>query len=331
MVPVPRIVHCNSARHCAPRLAATGKGRLWHPVRLMAAQLSRALLLALLALLSAAACGGEAANGQRYDHGLLWRVEAPGVAPSYLYGTLHSDDERVLQLAAPVRRALAQSRRFALEMVSDEAAIRRYRAAMVTREPHLAEVLGEADFDRVDGLLAERGISPQARGRFKPWAALLVLVQPPEAAGIILDNQLLLEAERLGKPVTALENVEEQIAALDEMAPDSQLALLRRVIARQDEILLAVRPLTEAYLAGDLAAMWRVNADTMGDDPAIARHNEIFLARLLFERSERFAERLAPLLRQGGLFAVFGALHLYGERGVPALLARQGFRVRRVR
>ena len=49
------------------------------------------------------------------------------------------------------------------------------------------------------------------------------------------------------------------------------------------------------------------------------------------EIPRRFAERLGPLLKQGGVFAAFGALHLHGARGVPALLERGGFRVTRVR
>ena len=89
--------------------------------------------------------------------------------------------------------------------------------------------------------------------------------------------------------------------------------------------------MTEAYLAGDLAAMWRLNAEAMGDAPELAGHNAIFLERVLYERNHRFAERLPLLLRQGGIFATFGARHLYGRRGVPALLQQLGFQVRVVR
>ncbi|MGN2393504.1 hypothetical protein ACTFO6_18685, partial [Pelomicrobium sp. G1] len=33
-----------------------------------------------------------------FSRGVLWNVEAKGVAPSYLFGTLHLDDDRVLAL-----------------------------------------------------------------------------------------------------------------------------------------------------------------------------------------------------------------------------------------
>lgn len=304
---------------------------LWHPESLMADVLSRFHAVLLLALLLAApACRADmppAAVAGRFEHGLLWRIDRPGLAPSYLFGTIHTDDERALALSAPVRRAFARSRRFALEMNNEETAIRRFRTAMVTREPRLAAVLGADDFARVEALLGERGISREARGRFKPWAALLVLVQPPAAAGIILDQLLLIDAERAGKTVTALETIDEQIASFDTMAESTQVALLRHVLTRQDEIVEAARTLTEAYLDADLGAMWRANQAAMGDDPALAAEQEIFIERLLFARNRRFADRLVPLLASGGVFAAFGALHLHGENGVPALLRQRGWRV----
>ena len=50
----------------------------------------------------------------------------------------------------------------------------------------------------------------------------------------------------------------------------------------------------------------------------------------LYRRNQRFAERLAPLVDHGKTFAAFGALHLYGPRGVLALLAGRGYRITRV-
>lgn len=287
------------------------------PVRPVAAP---SLFLALL-LFAAAACAGE-----RFDHGLLWRVDVPGVAPSYLFGTLHTDDDRVLKLSPPVRRALKRAHTVAVEAINDPDAARRYRAAMIGREVRLPSLLGD-DYPRVQALLRESGVPHEVAPRLKPWAALMVLLQPRGATGLTLDNLISFEASRQEKRILQLETVDEQIEALDGMAAEVQLALLRDVQARFEEIQAAVYPTINAYVAGDLASQFRINAETMDRGP----DGEVFLERLLYRRSERFAGRLAPLLRQGGVFAAFGALHLYGARGVPALLERQGFRVTLVR
>lgn len=283
-------------------------------------------LAATLCLFLALLPGGPAFAGERFDQGLLWRVEVPGVAPSYLFGTLHSDDERVVKLPTPVRRAFGRARIVALEALNDETAARRFRAAMVGREPQLPALLGEV-YPRVQVLLRESGVHLDVAPRFKPWAALIVLLQPRDATSFTLDNLISFQAATQGKRVVQLETVEEQIETLEGMPTEVQISLLRDAQARFEEIQAAVYPTVSAYVAGDLAAQFRINAETMGPGPA----GELFLERLLYQRSERFAERLAPLIGKGGVFAAFGALHLYGVRGVPALLERNGFRVTPVR
>ena len=53
----------------------------------------------------------------RFTKGLLWRVSKEGTAPSYVFGTIHVPDPRVLDLPDPVSMALARSRRYYMESV----------------------------------------------------------------------------------------------------------------------------------------------------------------------------------------------------------------------
>lgn len=284
----------------------------------------------LLFLALGAAMVHAAADDAIYGKGLLWRIERQGVAPSYLFGTLHHDDERVTRLAPPVQRAFERSKRFAVELVNDEESVRKFRRAMVRKEPLLSALLGEADWPRYDERLAAHGMPRDARPHLKPWAAMLILVRPAEPPGIILDNLLLIDARNRGKTMVALETIDEQIAAMNELPDDTQIALLRHAEANYDRIQQAFGPLRDAYLARDLEGIWKINDDMMAGEGGIGLHNERFLDSLLYQRNRRFAERLAPLLDQGRSFAAFGALHLYGPRGVLALLAGRGYRITRV-
>ena len=270
------------------------------------------------------------AEQSRFTHGILWKIEAKGAAPSYLFGTMHSDDDRVLKLPPVVSKAFNGARAYAAELLEDESSVRKFYGAMVTREPLLPAQLGEATYAKVDKLLADYGIPREARPRFKAWAAILTLTQPRGATGLILDRVLIQDAIKQNKPVYPLESIDEQIAAFNGMPQETQTALLTRVADDHDGIQDAIRPLVEAYLARDLAAMWKLNAEGMGNDAAIRPHNEIFLQRVLFDRNVRIAQRLAPLIKKGGVFAAFGALHLYGKGGVLDLLDQQGFKVQRI-
>jgi hypothetical protein len=236
----------------------------------------------------------------------------------------------VLAVSPAVRRAFAAARIYVQELIEDEDSVRRFRAAMVSGEAQLPGLLGAETYPRTERLLAQRGVPREARGRLKPWAALLLLLQPGSGPMIMLDKVLALEAQDQGKRLETLETVEEQIAALDGLPGETQLALLRAVATDYERIHAALRPLVTAYLDQDLAALWRINAEATAQGADMAPHNERFLESLLFARNRRFAARLVPLLRKGRVFAAFGAMHLYGERGVLALLAQQGFRVRRV-
>lgn len=286
--------------------------------------------LAVLALTLAAALAQATDASAAYDKGLVWRIERKGAPPSFLFGTLHDDDERVTRLAPQAQRALDRSKRFAVELIDDQEAVALFRRAMVRKEPRLDTLLGEADWPRYDARLAAHGMPRDARAHLRPWAALLILVRPAESPGIVLDKLLLLEAGNRGKDIVALETIDEQIAAMNDLPEESQLALLRHAEANYERIQQSFAALRDAYLARDLAAIWKLNRDMMAGGNEIEPHNARFLDSLLFRRNQRFAERLVPLLDQGGTFAAFGALHLYGPRGVPALLAARGYKVTRI-
>lgn len=308
---------------------------------------SRRRLARGLVLLALCACSGALRSGDtvvaerhanrapatqaRFDQGLLWRVEAKGRArPSYLFGTLHWDDERILKVPPAVSQAFERSTSFAPELLMDDDSIRRFRSAMIMGEPQLPAALGAELYGRIEPLLDEHGIPRDWRPRLKPWAALLTLLQPRERPGIILDNLLIMQARQLNKSISALESVDEQIAAFEDMPLETQLALLRKVEQNYLSIQDAVRPIAEAYLKRDLDAIWKLNQQAMSGPAPDDAHDRIFLERVLFERNERMAQRLAARLSEGGVFAAFGALHLYGERGVPSLLEKRGFTLRRL-
>ncbi|HXR58766.1 MAG TPA: TraB/GumN family protein, partial [Burkholderiales bacterium] len=70
---------------------------------------------ALIAAGVAAALCLQAAAAERFTKGTLWRVTRAGTAPSHVFGTIHLADPRVLEIPAPVARALEHSRSFAME------------------------------------------------------------------------------------------------------------------------------------------------------------------------------------------------------------------------
>lgn len=130
--------------------------------------------------------------------------------------------------------------------------------------------------------------------------------------------------------IVGLELPDEQVAALDSIPLDTQLALLRYAIERQDALEAELEPTIRAWLDRDLAALARINVASMAGDPALERHQAVLTRHIIEDRSAVMVHRLFLPLRAGRVFVAVGALHLHGPKGVLAQLQRQGYQLHRV-
>lgn len=290
--------------------------------------------LAIAAALVAAA-GALAAEDARFAQGLLWRVTKPGIKPSYVFGTIHVADERLSELPEPVGRAFARSTSLMLEFIADQYDRERFlEAAMFLDAQTLEEKLGREDFERVLERLRPLGLKPEFVAKLKPWGVLLNLRSSAGGAsgrgGLSVDALLYERARARRLPLHPLEGIEEQVFVFDEFPMDSQVALLRHSLAHYAELTAMAEATMHAYLARDLAALWRIQEDAAARHPEIASHHAGFVKRILHDRSVVMAYRMQRQLRKGEAFIAIGALHLYGGKGVLALLVEDGWRVARV-
>ena len=289
----------------------------------------RAFLIAAAGALSLRA---QAAAGPRFTRGLLWRVEKQGVAPSHVYGTIHVPDARVAELPGTVRQRFDAAKSLMLEFVPDAYSRERFlEAAMFMDRQTLEDKIGADDFERAVAQLAPIGLPREVVNRLKPWGALINLRHPTRADDATpLDRQLLELARARRLPTEQIEGVEEQIFTFDELPMESQVVLLKHSLAHRDELIELAERTLEAYLSGDLAAIWRLRQAVAGRHPQIAAHQALLTKRVVHDRSVVMAFRMQRQLRRGGAFVALGALHLYGEKGVLALLESDGYRARRV-
>lgn len=287
---------------------------------------------AFLAALAAAALSAPAgAAPERFARGLLWRVSRRGVAPSHLFGTIHDADARLAELPRPVAQALSGAKSLMLEFLPDRYSAERFlEAAMFDDGRTLEQTIGAQDFALVVEMLAPIGLARETVNRLKPWGALVNLRSPRPAAGETLDEQLLQAARRRRLPLFQIEAVEEQIFTFDECPMATQIALLRHSLHHRDDLLALEDRTLEAYLARDLAGIARLRAEFAARYPEIAEHQAVMEKRVVYDRSVVMAYRMQRELRRGGAFVALGALHLYGRKGVLALLEQDGYRAARV-
>lgn len=266
-----------------------------------------------------------------YGEGLLWRIESPGDQqgpPTYLFGTIHVSDPRVVSLPAPVQAALDASAEFIMEATFDPPSVSAFAAAMTLPDgQRLEDIIGPALYARSRELLAGFSVPGDAVQRLRPWAAFMTLNQPRGDDGLPLDLVLMQRASAAGKPVHGIETLHEQAQVFAAFSEADQVVMLRDTVCNFDRIQADVGRLRSHYLRRDLGAIVRMTEEYDGSDPQLS---ERMLKALIDDRNARMAERLRPWLRQGGAFIAVGALHLPGEQGLLALLRNQGMRLTRV-
>jgi uncharacterized protein YbaP (TraB family) len=273
-----------------------------------------------------------AAAAQPFEHGLLWRLEKPGAAPSWVYGTFHSSDPRVTALPAPVAGAFAAARSFAMEIyLTDVEGAAFVEATQFDDGRRLAPLLGEEAYGRLRELLGTSAPPEEVLARTKPWAALLRIdAARARSDGPTLDRQLYLAARERHMTILGLEDLDEQVAAFDGIPMPTQVAIVKHTLGHLTEIEAQAEPAVRAWLARDLAALANINAKIAGRDADLARHYAVLTHALVENRSVLMAHRLFLPLARGGVFVAVGALHLYGTKGLLALLSAQGYRIQRV-
>ena len=265
---------------------------------------------------------------------MLWRIEYPDtnsdIRSSYIFGTIHIDDEKVMAIPDSVLRRLAASDTLMLELeLNASGSVNILRKMLFTDGRNLKQVIGETEFKKVTLALAESGnqLPGDILSVLKPWAAVLLLIRPENNSGTFLDKKLADSARNTGIRIEGLETIDEQLSVFDDLLLADQVNLLRSTMNTLTEKDQAYSDLLDAYLSGDLEELIRVSATQEPEDKMLA---ELIKTRLIYDRNQKMFDRLQGRLQAGNTFIAIGALHLPGELGLLNKLSQAGYRLVRI-
>ena len=282
----------------------------------------------------------ELSNGE----GLLWRIEKPGAPPSYLFGTIHSTDERAVAIAKNAATHIAGAKVVATELGGpfDKFALAEMGGTMMgkalAREGDtLAGVGAPADVALVEKFLAGRGLDAAFAHHIRPWFLALLTAAPPcevkrqQLELPVVDEVVARTASELGIKIVGLETIDEQIDVMASLDPALTAMILISTARRPDLIDDVYATMISLYVAQKPAEILPVIDASHILTPEESKAQEEFADHLLGARNKIMAERLKPLLEPGGAFVAVGALHLVGKGGLIALLRAEGFEVTNIR
>jgi uncharacterized protein YbaP (TraB family) len=274
--------------------------------------------------------------GSRTPAPLMWRAdERDHGGVLYLFGSIHFEIESAPQFTDDIEAAYARSDELVVEVdLSDGAGLEVGRGlderGLLEPPTRLADVLSPLTLELLERYLDERGLPFSLVEGMKPWTVtnLLVVMDLQDAgyhAEYGVDRQFMDRS--IGKPIVALETAAAQLDLLDRLPLRIQEIMLRDALNRSSHFDRATDQLIDAWRHGDERVLQQLVFRPVAEDAGF----ELFYDSIFFRRNEVMTRRLAELARDGKTrFAVLGAGHMLGPRGIPSLLCDRGFEVRRV-
>lgn len=279
------------------------------------------------------------AEAEKFENGdsIFWKVSRKGTKPSWLFGTMHSADKRILALMEKIRPGFDAASSVIIENTDSleggkstdtVAVLKQY--AFLEAGTTLDSLVPQSDLPVLKEALASRHMAWASARQMQPWLVTASIAIPvcdlqAKAAGVaVLDALIGATAKKQGKTLIGLESVEEQFKAVSSIPFEFHVNALNETLKLShlsDDLMETTKSL---YLEGKTGWMLPL-VRSFAPETYTGKGYADFQRLLLTNRNHLMAERAAEHLEKGNAFMAVGALHLPGEEGLVALLRKAGF------
>ena len=272
---------------------------------------------------------------------LLWKVQKePDDPVSYLFGTMHLTDERLLDVPDEVVDALNGAQVVALENLDVlDSSVAKQRMREIKELWQFGEGESLRDHMTEQQLEVLRKAARRFGGgffkmlKFKPWLVMSMIGSSQcekhrkNAGKMFLDKAIGARAQTIHADLVGLESLREQLAAMDSMPMESQVAYLVGTAHMADKASDGLETMIQLYLQRKIGAIKPMFSYYSGKDRSLDNAYSEFKTHLIDKRNLVMRDRSVPLLERGNAFIAVGALHLPGESGLVNLYREAGYKV----
>lgn len=262
---------------------------------------------------------------------LCWRISGNGLhKPSFLYGTMHTNDNRVFHFSKKVKAAFKKSTAYAMELdpknlFSADLLLKIMRG----NGESLQKNISGDDYTFLDSMLQKNmHVSIKLLDRTPPvlLSAMLEQMSLYDTENANADEKEFLDLyfynQAKSKTIIGIETPEEQLSALNSLTFHEQVYLLHTQIAEMkshDKINNDGDKMIDFYVHGQL--------DSLKEYGSERKLPEAFYKAVVADRNIKMADRIALYIQKESVFVAVGALHLASEDGVVAILRKKGYQV----
>ncbi|WP_454008736.1 TraB/GumN family protein [Aeromonas sp. Marseille-Q7275] len=252
-----------------------------------------------------------------------------GSEQHWLLGSIHAGKPSLYPLPDPVERAWQQSRALVMEVDMTHISQAQWQEmGAITRLVDGKTLKDHLPIDLYRRTLiaaGQNGLTESMLAPLRPWFAAITLTQAAlERTGYRgefgVDQHFARRANDGGKPIVGLETLLEQLGYLASVG-DNQTLMLESTLDELPELKTGFDAVMKAWQEGDQATLINLLKEEMAPPKLQAWLEQTLLA----ERNRNWVKKWPDLPNES--FIVVGALHLYGEQGLLALLEQQGWRI----
>lgn len=182
---------------------------------------------------------------------LLWEISGKDFKqPSYVFGTFHAMCKTNFDFHDSIKAKLSRTSLLVEELDMSDASMQVKMMQSLASSKPMASYFPAAQFEQMNKQFQEiTGVPLTMLNNFKPFMSMsmLLLKSLPCAEQVQPEMLLIQYAKTKNIPVKGLEQVEEQLAAIDKQPLDSQAVALQKMVMRFDSVQQALQyiPLCE--------------------------------------------------------------------------------------
>jgi|GEM_PF-355717 len=283
----------------------------------------------------------------QYENSLLWEVTGNGLeTPSYLYGTMHLQDERVFGLEDLIEEKMETCDALALELITSEDEMGGMNAdvmsmVMMENGVKLSDLMSKSDYRKVKKLTVEgfekmmpvgTDLGPMAKvlltnmliNRVKPLfvSSIITAGQSNSDRPVALDMHLQNMATEMDKELIGIETMEEQMGAINRISVEDQAKMLVEQVNNMKQSEKELEMMIEAYEQQNLNLI-----DSLSESSG-ETEGQSFEDELLVKRNDVMAERIDKIYQKQSTFVAVGAAHLVTKNGLINQLREMGYTIK---
>lgn len=261
------------------------------------------------------------------DNTLLWEVSGKGLPkPSYLFGTFHLLCRDDIRFSNSLKQSVQNATEVYLELDMDDPSMILSSLTLMTMKGNkkLKDLYTEAEYKRVVDYFKDSMQTPiYLFQTMKPFflVALLYPKMMPCPTVSSVEDEIMKLAKQNGKEIKGLETMAFQASVFDSIPYEEQAAELLKSI---DSMALSKKYFDSMVMAYKEQSINELGLLMKNEDFGMESNQDI----LLDKRNKNWVEQLKTIMKKEPVFVAVGAGHLLGEKGLIALLRKEGYKVR---